>query len=223
MTFPENESSRITGNFFHIGHDESGKECWIDGPTLWIGATKTGKSARFVASSVAKCSQHGPCRIVDCGGETDIVTGNRLHNGRLSFDEIWESATALMESALFDTSLDVPIIVDEPSVLMRKDPQWSRHLAQAIKDKRNIALSLQRLETFDYLDFRDLLEFCTIVFLPKKSGNDVSKDSLQRLTTQMPQSDGMGSICFVSLSAKNHERIWFVHSMPAFSDEKFSK
>lgn len=204
---------------FHIGIDEHSKDCWTDTPTLWIGATGSGKSSRFVARSVQKAREHGDCQIVDVGGETDLVTGERIARA-LSHTELQAHAANLMEEALFMTPVTTPVILDEPRSVEGDYERWVKEIVFAAEKKRPIGIALQTIAGDGFHSFSKSLHHFTIVCLVSRDTPYIGTQQIADMTVKFPQADLPLPYCLVSKPAKDRERKWAIRRCPDIAPEQ---
>lgn len=204
---------------FHIGIDDDGKDCWTDTPTLWIGATGSGKSSRFVARSVQKAREEGDFQIVDVGGESDLVTGERIARA-LSHAELQTHAANLLEEALFMTPATTPIILDEPRAVEGDYERWVKEFAFAAKKRRPIGIATQTIANDGFNTFSKNLHHFTIVCLVSRDTPYIGTEHIADVTVPFPQIDLRPPYCLVSKPAKDRERKWVIRRCPDIVPER---
>lgn len=204
---------------FHIGIDDDGKDCWTDTPTLWIGATGSGKSSRFVARSAQKAREQGDCQIVDVGGETDLLTGERIARA-LSHTELQAHAANLMEEALFMTPVSTPVILDEPRSVEGDYERWVKEIVFSAEKKRPIGIALQTIAGEGFDSFCKNLHHFTIVCLVSRDTPFIGSQQIADMTVKFPQADLPLPYCLVSKPAKDRERKWVIRRCPDIVPEQ---
>lgn len=205
-------------SIFHIGIDDDGKDCWTDTPTLWIGATGSGKSSRFVARSIEKAREQGDYQIVDVGGETDLVTGERIAPA-LSHAELQKHAANLMEEALFMTPVTTPVILDEPRAVEGDYERWVKEIVFAAEKNRPIGIALQTIAGDGFRSFSQNLDHFTIVCLVSKDTPYIGTQQIADMTVKFPQADLPLPYCLVSKPAKDRQRKWVIRRCPDIVQE----